>query len=163
METTEEYLPSAKAALEKGHKCPFNPTAQTAKNVGTVIQCEDCGKWRCMHAQKKLSKKQRDELEVLLETILFSCGSNLSVGDEDEEDDENNITSVIQNVHVRANLSCRSDIEFTYYSAGFELICIHCGAEDDLLEKEGYYPQCQDCVELKRGAIARRGKNSNQK
>ena len=43
--TTEEHRPSMKLRdLQKGHGCPFSPTAQTAKNVGTVIQCEECGK-----------------------------------------------------------------------------------------------------------------------
>ena len=103
--TTEEHRPSMKLRdLQKGHGCPFSPTAQTAKNVGTVIQCEECGKWRCLHAGKKLNKKMRDELEVEMETILYSCGSVFENIDATEE-------SVLTNVYVRANLDCRSHIE----------------------------------------------------
>ena len=73
--TTEEHCPSMKLRdLQKGHGCPFSPTVQTAKKVGMVIQCEECGKWRCLYAGKKLNKKMRDELEVEMETILYSCG-----------------------------------------------------------------------------------------
>ena len=57
-----------------------------------------------------------------------------------------NGNNVIQHVHVQENLTCHSSIELTYYSAGYELICIHYGPEDYLLEKEGYYPQCKDCI-----------------
>ena len=121
--TTEEHLPSSRAQKEKGHKCQFNPTAQTAKNVGTVIQCQDCGKGRCLHADKKLKKKQRDELEVLLETVLYSCGSSFTGCD--IEHDEGDAT-VLEYVFVGANLSCQSDIELTYYSAVYESICIYC-------------------------------------
>ena len=109
--------------LPKGHACPFNPSAQTAKNVGSVIQCEECGKWRCLHAAKKMARKTRDELETHLDTFLYSCGSMLW----NEEDEER---SDLMHVYVRANLDCQSQIEFTYYSAGFEDICIHCGTVD---------------------------------
>ena len=91
--------------VSKGHGCPFNPTAHTAKNVGTIIQCEECDKWRCLHASNRLTKKMKDELEVEMETILYSCGSvfrNIKAGEEDD--------SLLMNIHVRANLDCRSQI-----------------------------------------------------
>ena len=47
----------------------------------------------------------RDELEVEMETILYSCGSvfeNIDAGEEDN--------SVLTNIHVRANLNCRSQM-----------------------------------------------------
>ena len=150
-DTTEEYLPSSRAATEKGHKCPFNPTAQTAKNVGMVIQCQECGKWRCLHAKKKLSGPKRNELEVLLEMLLYSCGSifeDIDIGDEQY--------SVVNDVCVRANLSFKSQIELSYYSAGYEAICIHCGEDTMLVEREGFYPQCQGCENKQ--AVQKRGR-----
>ena len=139
--TTEEHCPSMKIRdLQKGHGCPFSPTAQTAKNVGTVVQCEECGKWRCLHAAKKLHKKMRDELEVEMETILYSCGSvfeNVDAGGDD---------SVLTNIYVRANIHCGSQIEKSYYSAGYEDICIHCGTVENLVVMDGLYPYCQDCA-----------------
>ena len=41
-------------------------------------------------------------------------------------------------VHVPANLSYNSRTEFAIHSAGYERICIQCGAEDGVLEKEGF-------------------------
>ena len=153
--TFEEYRPSLKkAAAPKGHGCPFNPTAQTAKNVGVVIHCEECGKWRCLHAQRKLKGKAREELEVLMETVLYSCGSVLK--DIETEGDE---TSVLGDVCVRANLTCTMPIEFTYYSAGYESICIHCGTVDDLVEEVGFHSQCGTCG--RKDKIPKRGRVFN--
>lgn len=93
----------------------------------------------------------RDELEVEMETILYSCGSvfeNIDAGEEDN--------SVLTNIHVRANLNCRSQREKTYYSAGFETICIHCGTVENLVERDGFYPYCEDCTTEDR--VNRRGK-----
>ncbi|ESO88715.1 hypothetical protein LOTGIDRAFT_165499 [Lottia gigantea] len=154
VETTEKFLPSAKATPEKGNKCPFNPTAQTAKNVGTVIQCADCGKWRCMHSKRMLKKKDRDELGVVLDSILYSCGSSFQgMCHSDEEGDNQN--NVLNHVFVRANLNCRTEMEYTYYSANYEAVCIYC-ASSNPQQKEGYYPQCEDCTQKptvpKRGA-----------
>ena len=75
------------------------------------------------HAAKKMARKTRDELETHLDTFLYSCGRMLW----NEEDEER---SDLMHVYVRANLDCQSQIEFTYYSAGFEDICIHCGTID---------------------------------
>jgi len=150
IETTEEFLPSAKETLEKGHRCPFNPTAQTARNVGTVIQCQDCGKWRCLHSNRKLKQAERDELSVILDTVLYSCGSTL----DDLKPEEGSDETVLNVVFVRANFCCRSAIEYTYYSAGYEPICIYCASEAPQI-REGYYPQCEDCSGEK--AISKRG------
>ena len=71
--------------------------------------------------------------------------------------------SSLSKVHVRANLTCNSQIEFAFYSAGYERICIHCGAEDGVLEKEGFYPppQCNVCNE-KQQWIKKQGKKAQQ-
>jgi hypothetical protein len=79
-----------------------------------------------------------------METILYSCGSTFGEMSEEEEE-----STVLKAVCVRANLSCRMDIELTYYSAGYEQICIHCGSEEHLQAKQGYHPQCRDCEKEK--------------
>ena len=151
VDTTEEHRPSLKGRdLPKGHGCPFNPSAQTAKNVGSVIQCEECEKWRCLHAARKLTRKTRDELEAHLDTILYSCGSVLGNVEAAEEGSD------LMNVYVRANLDCQSQIELTYYSTGFEDICIHCGTVDKLVKANDTYPYCENCSS--KATVRRRGR-----
>lgn len=96
----------------------------------------------------------RDELEVEMETILCSCGSILENVDAAED-------SVRTNVYVRANLDCRSLIEKSYYSAGYEDICIHCGTVENLVMVDGFYPYCIDCSTEAR--VNRRGKKFTAK
>ena len=67
--------------------------------------------------------------------------------------------SCFSKVHVCANLTCNSQIEFAFYSAGYECIFIQCGAEDGVLEKESFFPQCNIC-DAKQQWINRRGKKA---
>ena len=64
---------------------------------------------------------------------------------------------VLDEVFVRANLSCTMDIELTYHSAGNITMCIHCGSDQDLQTKDGFYPQCSECT--RRDWMKRRGEN----
>ena len=41
-ETTEEFRPSAQKLTKESQGMGFSPSAQYAKNVGTVIQCGEC-------------------------------------------------------------------------------------------------------------------------
>ena len=54
--TTEEHRPSLKGLEGKSSGIPFTPTAQFAKNVGIVIQCHECDKWRLIYS-KNVGKK----------------------------------------------------------------------------------------------------------
>ena len=48
----EKFLPSKLEDIEKcAHNIPFPPTAQTAKNVGFTIKCEECCKPRLLHSK----------------------------------------------------------------------------------------------------------------
>ena len=64
--------------------------------------------------------------------------------------------SDLMNVYVRANLDCQSQIELTYYSAGFEDICIHCGTVDKLVKANDLYPYCENCSS--KATVRRRGR-----
>ena len=47
----EKFLPSTLEDVEKRpHNIPFNPSGQTAKNVGFIVKCEECNKSRLLHA-----------------------------------------------------------------------------------------------------------------
>ena len=82
-ETSERHRPSLTANPKKDKGMPFNPTKQTAMNVGRVLQCDECGKWRLMHSKCKV-KVNNDALTNVLETIMYTCGTSLS-NIEDEE------------------------------------------------------------------------------
>ena len=49
-ETSEKFRPPLNEKAKKDKNTPFNPTKQTASNVGDTIMCEECGK--PMHAAK---------------------------------------------------------------------------------------------------------------
>ena len=40
---------------KSSHHMPFSPSSQSAKNTGTVVQCDECGKWRCVYSERKLT------------------------------------------------------------------------------------------------------------
>ena len=52
---------------------------------------------------------------------------------------------------VKANLTCRTEIEIPFYSSCNYPICIYCGCNDkgSLVEEEGKYPICNSCVTKK--------------
>ena len=54
--TSECHLPSLHEKEAKGHKIPFNPSAQTAKNTGILLICEECIKPRLTHSQRKSTR-----------------------------------------------------------------------------------------------------------
>ena len=55
----EAHLPSKIEDPSKmDHKIPFTPSAQTAKNVGLVVKCDECCKPRLLHAKHKLKGQQ---------------------------------------------------------------------------------------------------------
>jgi hypothetical protein len=39
----------------------LRPSAQYCKNVGTLIQCGECDKWRVIYSKSKLSSHESDE------------------------------------------------------------------------------------------------------
>ena len=66
----EKYLPSKLEDPERrAHNIPFSPSAQTAKNVGFIIRCEQCKKPRLLQSRRKLSA---GESKVLKRFIKFS-------------------------------------------------------------------------------------------
>jgi hypothetical protein len=84
--TNESYRPSLKKNSTKKlnkkklhsnkqeKQMPFNPTSQYAKNVGTVIQCGDCEKWRVLYSKKKITSNEKLILDEFLEAIIYTCG-----------------------------------------------------------------------------------------
>ena len=135
--TSEEHRPSLSCHGAKQHGMPFPPSAQYAKNVKVLLQCGECLKWRVLYSKHSLKKQQREELEILVENIEYSCGS-VFTDIEGEED------SIQRSVFVKGNLTCNAPIEIPYFTAGYTPICYYCG-DDDGLQKGLKYPVCLSC------------------
>ena len=58
---------------KKTKSLTFSPTEVHARNVGVVIQCDECDKWRSLFSKRKLSVKQRKQLEEIIADISYSC------------------------------------------------------------------------------------------
>jgi hypothetical protein len=65
----------------------------------------------------------------------------------------------LADLYVHASLNCASPIELAYYSAGHEILCIHCGTEENLVEKARQYPQCNISTAK---PVPKRGRNRVQ-
>ncbi len=52
----------------------FRSSAQNCKNVGTLIQCGECDKWRVIYSKSKLSLQENDKLTRFLDRIQYTCG-----------------------------------------------------------------------------------------
>ena len=151
-ETSEKYRPSLNDKAKKDKKIPFNPTKQTALNVGDTITCEECGKPRLLHSEKTV--KDKESVAKFLEHITYSCGASLqNILDEE----------IIGQVFVRADLSCGEKIEIPYYSAKYKDICINCGCMNDLELKDEVYPLCDTCKRKGIKPTKRRGRQFKPK
>jgi hypothetical protein len=134
----------------------FSPSAQLAKNVGIVIECCECNKWRVLYSKTKLDAMELSTLERYFDTIQYTCGDSFDILaniTESENNNENdNIGKIFEKVKVNNSLTCNSTMEIPYYSSGlFEDICFQCGKipeEDDNEpnnQEEGYYYYCEEC------------------
>jgi len=163
--TTEQYRPSLINQQQKKKRTltGFGPTAQFVRNVGIVIECCECNKWRVLYSKSKLSSFEVATLERYLDTIQYICGDSFealanssiemeNVGDENSESDD--VGKIFENVKVDNKLICSSSMEVSYYSSGlFEDICFQCGKvpEDEFDESdrvsvnEIYYHYCDEC------------------
>ena len=134
-DTTEVHRPSTKR--KKQSTLPFHGKLQHVKNCNMMIACEECGLWRLVYAQHKLSQSQRSLLDKSLSGMSFSCGAPLQELDLPPE--------LKEAVFVR-NLQCGEPIERLYYTAKYEPICIYCAESVDDSNDENY-PQCDQCMD----------------
>ena len=105
----EKYLPSKLEDVEKRpHNIPFSPCAQTAKNVGFFLKCEECNKPRLLHAKNKLKLDDQKGAKRMMGKISFICGSVLSeyLGTENDRNKK-----YLKTLFVRENISCSSMVE----------------------------------------------------
>ena len=81
-----------------------------------MLQCDECGMWRLLYSQFKLTKKERANLQAAIEDISFTCGAQLQ---------DLGLSGWLNNVYTR-ELLCEDPIEKLYYSAKYRPICTYC-------------------------------------
>jgi hypothetical protein len=126
-ETNESHRPSLQKKSNKRKTLPFACSLRHVKNVDMMLECEHCGLWRLLYSQKKLSRKEREELEEALADFTFTCGAPLQ---------ELQLAGKLAEVYVK-DITCEDPIERLYYTAKCPPICVYCAAE--------HYPQCSGC------------------
>ena len=146
--TTEEYRPSISNKAKVDKRIPFNPSGQTALNVRQVITCSECSKPRVLHSSRKV-KDNVKEISEELDSLSYSCGASL----QDAMD-----ACFLENIYVRADLTCSMPIEVPYFSAGYDSICYYCGTKTDLEIKEQFHPICISCKKAKKPVKSRKRK-----
>src|SRR6185437_6204257 len=128
-ETTEEYRPSLKEKNKSNNEMDFKSSAQNCKNVGTLIQCGECDKWRVIYSKSKLSSQDDKELTRFLDGIQYTCGDtfyDLSSSIQNSNSTNNSMKKLFSIVKVNNTLTCNSPIEIPYYSSGLfskEVLC----------------------------------------
>jgi len=115
---TEKHRPSLQQKKRKATS--FSPSQQHAKNVGLLLQFEECDKWRLLFCKHKLTVQEVSDLQSILDDISYTCETTF----EDLE-----LPGRLTNVFVKDH-GCADSIEKLYYSCGFEPICVHCASEE---------------------------------
>ena len=115
-ETNESHCPSLQKKSNIRKTLPFPCSLRHVKNVDMMLECKHCGLRRPLYSQKKLSRKEREELEEALADFRFTCGAPLQ---------ELQLAGKLAEVYVK-DISCEDPIERLYYTAKCPPICVHC-------------------------------------
>ena len=116
------------------------------KNVGMVIQCEECEMWRVVYSRYKLTPSEKRVLQQSLDGMLYTCGSMLA---------DLHLTGKLTNVYVR-DLRCYDPMEKLYYSSGCNnQVCYYCSCTNNLITVENSYPICTSCKKSKDPVLKR--------
>ena len=136
---------------------PFSPTAQTALNVGIVVNGFECKRPRLVYAKKKLKDDEKRAIKRLLNGYRFLCGSTFQ---EMAINERESGAAVLQKVFIRENISCVSNMETSYFSCRiYRKVCIYCGCGRSLIDDNSVdYPQCCACIKKSRIKIPKRKK-----
>ena len=62
---------------KSAHDIPFNPTAQTAKDVGFTVRCEECQK-RLVHSKMKLISEESQGAQRMMKILSHMCCASLA-------------------------------------------------------------------------------------
>ncbi|PKC61559.1 hypothetical protein RhiirA1_444377 [Rhizophagus irregularis] len=142
-QTSENFRPSKAGQLEADNlpQGIFNNN-----RVREFVECDFCGKIRCIYSMSALKKEQISTLQLKINDNDFTCGI------EEWMPPSHELKGI---VFIRQSLSCDSPIESGYYSNRLKKppICYYCGKNNSLVEAtddllHGYqsvYPLCSNC------------------
>ena len=105
---------------------PISKSVLVVSKIRGYINCENCGKRRCVYSDKSLTCNEQEDYQQALDSYSYSCGAPIFP-------DDHNLKEV---VFVRTRISCDSPIEILYYSSrksGNYSICYYCGEKEDLI------------------------------
>lgn len=143
----------------------------TATRVIGFITCNDCSKPRVLFAELPLTDTEQEEFQSVREEFFYYCGGSVAPPD-------NNFNDIVGTL---TELSCDLPIETIYYSAvknvrphGYvELLCFHCGSDDNVRKRapEGrllqdysfLLPTCPPCHEAGRISFRLRTRGRKRK
>jgi len=115
--TTENDHPSL-IQQRKIKTLTYSPSEQHAHKTGALVQCDECDKWRLLFSKRKLTARQRNELEGIIADVSYSCGATT---------DDLILPDTLKSVAIRSH-NCSDPNEKIYYSVyKDDPICIHCG------------------------------------
>jgi len=115
--TTENDHPSL-IQRRKIKTLTYFPSEQHAHKTGVLVQCDECDKWRLLFSKRKLTARQRNELEGIIADVSYSC---------DATTDDLILPDTLKSVAIRSH-NCSDPNEKIYYSVyKDDPICIHCG------------------------------------
>ena len=70
---TDKHRPSIQSKQRRS--IAFSPSQQHVKNVGPLVQCEECEKWRLLFCKHKFKPDELSKLKKTLEEVSYSCGA----------------------------------------------------------------------------------------
>ena len=56
----------------------YSPSEQHACNAGVLVQCDKCTKWHLLFSKRKLSARERAQLEGIIAEGSYSCGATIA-------------------------------------------------------------------------------------
>ena len=87
LDPSEKNLPSnLEYVMKQNHNVPFTLMAQTAKNVGNIIPCNECGKPRLLHSKNKLKPNELNSFMRFTNGFVYVCEGTLCEIAENEGD-----------------------------------------------------------------------------
>jgi hypothetical protein len=110
--------------MENAERAPAAVLTNT--NVRNIIQCFQCGKFRCLYSEKALTAMQKSQFQHIINDWDYSCGSPLAPEDH----------ALYNILFAREKISCESPIELAYYSSrkNHTPVCYWCGYDQELVD-----------------------------
>lgn len=125
----------------------FHQALKQQKLLKWLFNCIDCDKPRVIYSPSKLNNEKLALLQRILSLYQYSCGSCLQELKTDDITRAPTVNALLDEVYVRGNITCDTNIEVPYYSSGcFPDICYYCAIDSGLIREAGQYPVCQVCT-----------------